>query len=68
MLSNAKNRVVLQIQALETSVSCDQEFNGGDHAGVSDEVKEPSDVLLKEDKVVRGVILLKYLPNMAKER
>ena len=68
VLSNAENRVILQIQALESSVSCDQEFNGGDHAGVGDEVEEPCDVLLKEDKVVRGVVLLKYPPNMAKKR
>ena len=67
VLSNAENGIIFQIQALESSVSCDQEFNGRDHAGVGDEVEEPGDVLLKEDEVVRGVVLLKYLPNMAKK-
>ena len=68
VLSNAENRVILQIQALEISVACDLEFNSGDHAGMCDEVEESGDVLLKEYKVVREVIVLKYLPNMAKER
>ena len=58
MLSDAENRVVLKIQALQSSVSCDQKLNGGDHAGVRDEVEEAGDVLLKKDKVVRGVIVL----------
>ena len=56
VLSNAENGIILQIQALESSVSCDQELNGRDHAGVDDEVEEPGDVLLKEDEVVRRVI------------
>ena len=68
VLSNAENRVILQIQALESSVACDQEFDSGDHAGMCDEVEETSDVLLKEYEVVRGIVVLKYLPNMAKER
>ena len=67
VLSNAENRVILQIQALKSSVACDQELNGRDHAGMGDEVEEPGDVLLKEDKVVRGVILLKYPPNMTEK-
>ena len=54
MLSNAENRVVLQVQALESSVACNQEFNN--HTGMCDEVEEPGDVLLKEDEVVRRVI------------
>ena len=49
MLSHAENRVILQVQALESSVSCDQEFNGRDHAGVSDKVEESRDVLLEKD-------------------
>ena len=49
VLSYAENRIVLQVQALECSVTCDQEFNSGDHTGMGDEVEEPGDVLLKED-------------------
>ena len=33
-----------------------------------DEVEEPGDVLLKEDKVICGIILLKYLPDVSEER
>ena len=36
--------------------------------GMGDEVEEPGDVLLKEDKVVRGVILLKNLPDASEKR
>ena len=68
MLSNAEDRVALQVQALESCVTCDQEFYGGDHSGMGDEVEETSDVLLEENKVVSGVVLLKYLPNMSKKR
>ena len=68
VLSNAENRVVLQVQALGSSVACDQEFHSGDHAGMCDEVEEPVDVLLKEDQVIGGIILLKYLPDVSKER
>ena len=68
MLSNAENRVVLQVQALESCVACDQEFHCGDHSGMGDEVEEPSDVLLKENKVVSGVVLLKNLPNVSEKR
>ena len=68
IVSNAENRVILQIKPLESSVACDQEFNSGDHARMCDEVEEPGDVLLKENEVVRGVILLKDLPNVAKKR
>ena len=66
VLSNAENRVVLQVQALESSVACNQEFNN--HTGMCDEVEEPGDVLLKEDKVICGIILLKYLPDVSEER
>ena len=58
MLSDTENRVVSKIQALKSSVSCDQKLHGGDHAGVGDEIEEAGDVLLKKDKVVRGVIVL----------
>ena len=68
MLSNAENRIVLQVQALESCVTCDQEFHCGDHPGMGDEVEEPSDVLLKENKVVSGVVLLKNLPNVSEKR
>ena len=64
MLSNAENRVVLQGETLESSVSGNQEFDSGDHPGVSDEVEESGDVLLKEYKVICGVMLLKNLPNL----
>ena len=35
---------------------------------MGDEVEEPSDVLLKENKVVSGVVLLKNLPNVSEKR
>ena len=35
---------------------------------MGDEVEEPGDVLLKEDQVVRRVILLKNLPDASKKR
>ena len=58
MLSDTENRVVSEIQTLKSSVSCDQELNGGDHAGVGDEIEEAGNVSLKKDKVVRGVNVL----------
>ena len=42
VLSNAENRVVLQVQALESSVACDQEFNSGDHTGCVTKLKNPA--------------------------
>ena len=68
MLSNAENRVVLQVQALESCVTRDEEFHCGDHTGMGDEVEEPGDVLLKENKVVSGIVLLKNLPNVSEKR
>ena len=58
VLSNAENGVVLKIQALKSSLACDQELHGGNHAGVCDEIEEAGNVLLKEDEVIRGVVVL----------
>ena len=52
---------------MESSISGNQEFDSGDHPGVSDKVEESGDVLLKEYKVVCGVMLLKNLPNLSEK-
>ena len=67
MLSDTEYRVISEIQALESGISCDQELNCGDHARMCDEVEEAGDVLLVEDEVIRGVIALQQSPDMTKE-
>ena len=58
VLSDTENGIIPEIQALKSCISCDQELNGGDHAGVGDEIEEAGNVLLIEYKVIRGVVVL----------
>ena len=67
MLSDTEYRVVSKVQALEGGISSDQELDCGDHTRVRDEVEETGDVLLVEDEVVRGVIVLQNPPNTTKK-